>query len=144
MKEVTPNPRPIFRVLTIICVLVTASLVMGGIVLALTFRDAATTSDIVTQGRHRDCVTLISAARRAVFDDVDIYKAIQIEQLSAALLASQVGQSATPEVIEAFRTNDLKLADALSEARRLQPSSTLESLIAHGGSVAGRHYEACP
>lgn len=105
---------------------------------------AASSSDVQQSTNRRDCVTVLSTARRSVFDNVDIYKAIQVEQLSTALLNAQSGVKASDADIEAFRENDLKLREALVEARRLQPSSTLDDLIEHGGVVAGRHYDACP
>jgi len=93
---------------------------------------------------RRDCVTTISTARRSVFDNVDIYKAIQIEQLSQALLNSAQGQRATDEDVKAYADNDLLLKAALVEARRLQPPKMLDDLIAHGGMIDGVHYDACP
>ena len=93
---------------------------------------------------RRDCVTTISTARRSVFDNVDIFKAIQVDQLSTALLNAQAGNRASPEVIQAFQDNAAKLHAALDEARRLQPAKTLDDLIAKGGMVDGVHYDACP
>lgn len=93
---------------------------------------------------RRDCVTTLSAARRSVFDDVDIYKAIQIDQLATALLNAQSGARATPEQVQAFSDNAANLDKALVEARRLQPAKTLDELIAHGGMIAGVHYDPCP
>lgn len=93
---------------------------------------------------RRDCVTTLSTARRSVFDNLDIYKAIQIEQLSTALLESRLGIAPSAEQVKAFADNDAVLRTALVEARRLQPSRTLDELIAHGGTVDGIHYKACP
>lgn len=108
--------------------------------------NAGTTSthQLQQQSNHTSCVTTIETARRSVFDNVDIYKAIQIEQLSTALLAGQQGIKPTAEQVEAFAANDALLQQSLAEARRLQPAKTLDNLIDHGGTIAGVHYPACP
>lgn len=114
------------------------------VLLILGFHGNASTDDLKQQTKRRDCITTLATARNAVFQNVDIYKAIQIEQLSTALLNAQSGQRATADQIKAFADNDAKLKMALEEARRLQPASTLDDLILRGGTVAGKHYDACP
>lgn len=100
-------------------------------------------AQVATSARN-DCRATISTARRSVFDNVDIYKAIQIEQLSTALLNAQQGIPSTAADIEAFAANDANLRTALVEARRLQPAGMLDDIIEHGGVISGRHYNACP
>ncbi len=99
---------------------------------------------IVQTSDRRDCVTTLSTARRSVFDNVDIYKAVEIDQLATALLAAQAGGRSTPDEVAAFQANAAKLHTSLTEARRLQPPMTLDDLIAHGGMIDGVHYSACP
>ena len=98
----------------------------------------------IDASERRDCVTTIAQARNAVFQDVDIYKAIQIEQLSSALLASQRGATVSPQDIAAYEANDLLLKESLVEARRLQPPDTLDEIVEHGGLINGKRYKRCP
>ena len=140
MTHVTVGRWFVILTLVLLCVIS----FVGGVGLILTSHGTATSHDVVLQGQHRDCITTIATARNAVFQNVDIYKAIQIEQLSSALLLSQSGTKATPETIKAFADNDAKLRESLVEAKRLQPPETLNRLIAHGGMVDGVRYPACP
>ncbi len=121
-------------------------MVVAGVVLALVVAaiGLARQNTIREESRRRDCITLVSTARRSVFDDVDIYKAIQIQQLSTALLNGQQGIHSTADDIAAFAANDRLLEESLVEARRIQPPAVLQRLVAHGGMIDGTHYDACP
>lgn len=104
----------------------------------------ASTRDLQRQSARRDCVTQRATARNAVFQNVDIYKAIQIEQLSTVLLDAQQGKMPSDDQVAAFQANDALLQESLVEARRLQPPATLDKLIDEGGTIDGVHYDACP
>jgi uncharacterized membrane protein len=126
-----------YLVRVVIAVALIAAVVVG-VVSYLRQDQIASASD------RRDCVTSISTARRSVFDDVDIYKAIEIDQLARALINSQSGVRASADDVAAFTANEQLLSAALVEARRLQPAKVLDHLIAHGGLIDGVHYDACP
>lgn len=142
------TPRPIYRILMVILLSSIAGLILLAIVLATTYRGVASSSELTKQGKHRDCVTTLSAARRSVFDNVDIYKAISIQTFNKVSLDNFFGVAHTPDELEViaaeFQTNDDQLQRALVEARRLQPAETLDRLIAQGGVIDGVRYEACP
>lgn len=103
----------------------------------------ASQHSLENSNERRDCITNLSTARNAVFQDMDIYKAIQIDQLSTALLNSQTGTRPTQEEVAEFGANDKLLQVALVEARRVQPAAFLHEVINNGGTIAGIHYEAC-
>ncbi len=137
-------PRPIYNVLFAICIALVLVLFVTGITLVVSYQGGASTKDVVDQGARRDCVTTLSTARRAVFDNVDIYKAIEIQQTLGALLTIRNGGQPTEAETAAIETNNALLARALVEARRLQPAKTLDNLIENGGMVDGVKYDACP
>lgn len=146
------------RYSTVERVMITAgTVVMVGIVVLLIvlvvgrYQDSATVQDTrdisrnqVAVSARNDCRSTIATARRSVFDDVDIYKAIQADQLATALLNSTEGIRSTPEERQAFADNADLLHGTLREARRLQPPQVLDDIIAHGGMIAGVRYDPCP
>lgn len=118
----------------------------------VTFTRVGTTNSSVeatnAQGARRDCVTSISTARNAVFTDVQIDTAISTQLTNGVLLRGQVGPPLSADekaqIVKTFGDNNMALTTALVEARRLQPAPVLDGLIAHGGLIAGVHYDACP
>lgn len=97
---------------------------------------------------RRDCVTTLSTARTSVFYDVLIDGAVSTKLLNDALLAGVAGTPLAPDqlavILKQYAENNTALTSALTEARRIQPAQVLDDLIAHGGDIAGRHYDACP
>lgn len=125
-----------FLLLGTILIVVVASLRSG-----LDTRSAVKATEASTA--RRDCVTTLSTARNAVFQNMAIYQTIESDQLASALLGNVVGTKPTAAQVQAFGDNEAKLAQVLIEARRLQPPQTLNDLIAHGGVIDGQHYPAC-
>lgn len=133
------TPRPIYRALTVLCVAVIVGLIIMAITLGFTVTGKATTQDLAAQDRHRDCVTTIQGARRSVFDNVDIYKAILVKGAADRQFGLELdGDTAF------FQGVDEALGVTLVEARRLQPAHTINRIVENGGMIDGVRYDPCP
>jgi hypothetical protein len=146
----TSDPKPARKYGVVIGVLLVFGM-MGtalAVLLILGFKGNASTADLKQATARRDCVTLLSTARRAVFDDVTLYTSLSTQYLNDVLLANAVGSPLSQEqkdtVTKLYRENNTSLAKSLVEARRLQPARVLDDLIERGGSIDGRQYVACP
>lgn len=128
-----------YKVGWVTCGLVAVVLIVSGVILAFTLSGNSTNQSVADQGKRRDCVTILNNARRAVFDDVDIYKAILIRGATDR----QLGLPPQGDVAF-FRQIDERLGVALKEATRIRPPEFANGLIEHGGVVAGVSYPPCP
>jgi hypothetical protein len=138
---VTANatPRPVYRFLNVALGIGIVVLILTAITLFFTYRGSATGAELDAQGQRRDCVTTIQNARRAVYDGVDIDKAILIK--GAADRQFGLPLDGDPAY---FQSVDQRLGRSLVEAKRLRPAKTLNQLIARGGMIDGVHYDSCP
>lgn len=89
-----------------------------------------------------DCRSAISAPITEITRKTEIQAAKTTQLFNAALLAAQGGERATPEQVdEFFREND-KLTEDLARAAALPDDPNV--IVEHGGTIDGKHFEACP
>lgn len=133
-------PGWIWRLLGIVAILAAAALLVAATFFCLASLDKASSN--LQSSRRNDCRAAINAPIAEITRRAQIQAAKTTQLFDQALLASQGGARPTPDEVAAFvDANDELLKDLVRAAKLPDDPNTI---VNHGGTIDGQHFDACP